>query len=138
MHPVAYPRNYSVRLYLCGPMEWGWPLIGFLAGAGAVYVVGGAAWGKRTRGGGGGSLLSAHPHFSDWRELGALCTDGAAYARGQVTGGGGGGGSGGGADSTRLLASGSGGGKEDRRKSKKGGGSTRSSSNSGGGERRKG
>jgi hypothetical protein len=102
VHKVAYPRNSSVQLYICGPMLWGWPLIGLATFASAVYVGGGVAWGRRTRGvGGGGGPLSSHPHYESWRELGSLCTDGMHYARGRLLGGGGGSGK---VDRGRLLA----------------------------------
>lgn len=105
---MKFPRNYSVKLFICGKTEWGWPFVAFLAAASSLYVGGGAAWGKRTGRGGGGSTLSAHPHYSSWGEVGLLCKDGVAYGKGRVgmavvVGTGGGGGGSGGVDRGRLL-----------------------------------
>ena len=54
--------------------------------ASAVYVGGGLAYGRRTRGGGG---LASHPHFQRWSFFAGLVMDGVGVVRGCKDGGGG-------------------------------------------------
>lgn len=68
----------------CGGM-WGLTVV-IAAGLGAaVYVVGGIAYGRRTKGS-NGPPLEVHPHFVQWQELYALIMDGVAYSRARLQG----------------------------------------------------
>jgi hypothetical protein len=58
--------------------HWGTPLLVLLAVLGVAYVVGGAAWSRRT------SSSDFHPHVARWRALRSLVVDGVAFARQRV------------------------------------------------------
>ena len=67
-----------------GVGEWGNTFIKCAVALGLVYVVGGAAYGRRTRSDGKSALLwQWHPHYRRWEELSALCQDGIAFSRGR-------------------------------------------------------
>ena len=67
-----------------GVGEWGNKFIKCAVALGLVYVVGGAAYGRRTRSDGKSALLwQWHPHYRRWEELSALCQDGIAFSRGR-------------------------------------------------------
>ena len=89
MHPVGYPRNYSVRFFICGPFAWGAPFLGFVAVASLLYVGGGVMYGKKAQGRADpSSALAPHPHYQEWLAVAELCRDGVAYAKSQTLGGG--------------------------------------------------
>ena len=54
--------------------------------AAAIYIIGGVAMGYSIgrRGGGGGGVLSAHPHFPLWKEIPNLCGEGVTYSRARL------------------------------------------------------
>eukprot|EP01043_Picozoa_sp_COSAG02_P056185 COSAG02_NODE_6626_length_3452_cov_12.607998_3_plen_182_part_00 len=87
MHPVAFPRNYSVRFYICGPFAWGGPFLSFVAATSVLYIGGGVVYGRRLGRAGASSALAPHPHYQDWQAVAELCRDGIAYSRGQLLGG---------------------------------------------------
>ena len=64
---------------------WGWTFIVLLFLAGAMYVVGGAAYNHKTKH--MPLTLAAIPHIERWRELRGLVTDGArfSWAQGRAT-----------------------------------------------------
>ena len=64
---------------------WGWTFIVLLFLAGAMYVVGGAAYNHKTKQ--MPLTLAAIPHIERWRELRGLVTDGArfSWAQGRAT-----------------------------------------------------
>lgn len=68
----------------CGGM-WGVTVVLVAVLGSAAYVVGGIAYGRRTKGR-NGPPLEAHPHFLQWQELHALIMDGLAYSRARVQG----------------------------------------------------
>ena len=86
MHSVAYPRNYSVRFFICGPFAWGVPLLSFLAATSVLYIGGGVAYGRRQGRADASSALAPHPHYQDWQAVAELCRDGIAYTRSQLLG----------------------------------------------------
>lgn len=61
--------------------SWGSAVVSTLVGIGAAYLGTGILIGRRQRGG-GRPALQQHPHWPRWQELGSLCTDGMAFARG--------------------------------------------------------
>ena len=123
MHPVGYPRNYSVRFFICGPFAWGAPFLGFVAVASLLYVGGGVVYGKKAQGRADPtSALAPHPHYQEWLAVAELCRDGVAFAKSQTLGGGPGpGGVGRGRD--RLLPQSESTGGKDSKKSKEKGSS---------------
>jgi hypothetical protein len=59
--------------------NWGWHMLGALCLLGSLYAVGGVAVARRV---GAKELgIRAHPHARQWQELGAICSDGLAFAR---------------------------------------------------------
>ena len=78
-------RNYAVRLTICGS-NWGSSFLAVTAMAAAIYIIGGVAMGYSIgrRGGGGGGVLSAHPHFPMWKEIPNLCGEGVTYSRARL------------------------------------------------------
>jgi hypothetical protein len=68
----------------CGGM-WGITVLLVVGLGSLVYVVGGIAYGRRTKGS-SGPPLEAHPHYIQWQEVHALTMDGMAFSRGRLQG----------------------------------------------------
>lgn len=68
----------------CGGM-WGITVLLVVGLGSLVYVVGGIAYGRRTKGS-SGPPLEAHPHYIQWQEVHALTMDGVAFSRGRLQG----------------------------------------------------
>ena len=65
-----------------GVGEWGGNFIKCLVGLGLLYVLGGVAYGRRTRSDGKSGLLwQWHPHWRQWGEVAGLVQDGVAFSR---------------------------------------------------------
>jgi hypothetical protein len=65
-----------------GVGEWGGNFIKCLVGLGLLYVLGGVAYGRRTRSDGKSGLLwQWHPHWRQWEEVAGLVQDGVAFSR---------------------------------------------------------
>ena len=80
-------HNTTMRVS-CG-LQWGAQLLLALALGGAAYV-GGGVFGPFARGSreglGGKELLTVHPHYLRWVELGGLVQDGITYAKARRSG----------------------------------------------------
>jgi hypothetical protein len=68
-------------------VSWGWPFVVAGAFLASAYVASGVAFGRRRGSGTGGSLLEAHPHFSQWQAVGGLVSDGIAFSKRRGAGG---------------------------------------------------
>ena len=65
-----------------GVGEWGGNFIKCLVGLGLLYMLGGVAYGRRTRSDGKSGLLwQWHPHWRQWGEVAGLVQDGVAFSR---------------------------------------------------------
>jgi hypothetical protein len=65
-----------------GVGEWGGNFIKCLVGLGLLYMLGGVAYGRRTRSDGKSGLLwQWHPHWRQWEEVAGLVQDGVAFSR---------------------------------------------------------
>lgn len=63
------------------PSRWGAEFVLVFGLVACVYVGGGSAWGARVSG--DAVHVRAHPHYSRWEAVHALCIDGVGFARGQ-------------------------------------------------------
>ena len=70
-----------------GVGEWGKTFTKCVVGVSLAYVLGGIAYGRRTRSDGHSSLLLQwHPHWRQWEDLAALVQDGIAFSQARVRG----------------------------------------------------
>lgn len=70
-----------------GVGEWGKTFTKCVVGVSLAYILGGIAYGRRTRSDGQSSLLLQwHPHWRQWEDLAALVQDGIAFSHARVRG----------------------------------------------------